>query len=130
MSEGWRPLGDPSVTPVVSQAVIVEGGARQLWISGQTARPAAGEPFPASGDEQATIAFDRIDALLRDAGASWADVAFLRFFATTRDAFEAVRAARWRYLGESRPAATGIIVHELAHPELLLEIEAVAILPA
>ncbi len=126
---GWHTLGDTPKDPVISQAVIVEG-SRQLWISGQTARPEAGAPMPTSPDEQAAIAFDRVGALLATANATWADVAFLRFFATTRDAFEAVRAARWRYLGDARPAATGVIVTELAHPELLVEIEALAILPA
>ena len=66
-----------------------------------------------------------IDAALKEAGASMADVVRVTYILPRREDFE----PRWpvlkKYLGEARPAAT-MIQAGLADPRILIEIEVTA----
>jgi enamine deaminase RidA (YjgF/YER057c/UK114 family) len=51
-------------------------------------------------------------------------------FITDMDNAPAVREVRARYFGDTTPASTLVQVVHLARPELMLEIEVIAVVPA
>jgi 2-iminobutanoate/2-iminopropanoate deaminase len=125
--------GVPAPVTTISQAVIVDGGAPQLWIAGQLGCDESGRVV-AVGDPalQAAAAFESIGRLLNAAGATWSDLAVLRGYATSLEALMAIRKVRERYLVEPRPISTMVVVKELGGtdlPDFEVEIEAMAVLP-
>jgi enamine deaminase RidA (YjgF/YER057c/UK114 family) len=84
-----------------------------------------------SGDPYAqTIqAIRNIETALRAAGSSLADVVRTRIYVTNMDNWEAVGRAHGEFFREVRPAATMVEVSRLIAPEMLVEIEADAVIP-
>ncbi|AOY73571.1 hypothetical protein ARZXY2_4071 [Arthrobacter sp. ZXY-2] len=70
----------------------------------------------------------RVESALKEAGASIADVVRTRIFVTNISDFEAVAAVHGEVFGEVRPANALVEVGALALPDLLVEIEADAII--
>lgn len=132
----WFPLeGSTAPWPIssISQAVVIRTGSnRQLWISGQLGWDADGKVV-AVGDphRQAVAVFENIGRILAAAGGTWGDVAVLHIYATSMNAWLAVREVREQYLEHPRPASTMVIVKELGGPDLPdfeLEVEVMAVL--
>ena len=100
----------------------------RVFVSGTVAWSEAGE-LVGAGDmyAQAKQAIANIEAALREAGASLSDVVRTRIFVTDIRRFEEVARAHSEAFGEVRPAATLVAVSALAVPELLVEIEADAV---
>ena len=74
--------------------------------------------------EQARDALRRIEAALRQAGASLTDVIRTRIYVTDIGQWEAVAAVHAEVFSGVRPAATMVEVSALIGPEMLVEIEA------
>lgn len=110
-----------------SQAVSLEGAARILVCSGQTATSADGSP-PTTSDmaEQVKIAQANLETVLADAGMSISDVVKMTIYTTDVDELLAAYGSVSEFMGENLPAATLIGVSRLAFPELKVEIEAIA----
>jgi enamine deaminase RidA (YjgF/YER057c/UK114 family) len=113
-----------------NQGEVVEGGQRVLFCAGQTSVDGDGNPQHA-GDmaAQVALAADNLEAVLRDAGMSLANVVRLNLYTTDVDAFIANAGS----LGE-RTSAAGVAppgtllgVARLAFPELMIELEATAV---
>ncbi len=81
-----------------------------------------------SGDvvEQAEQTLRNIDAALKEAGASAADVVRVRYYLPDAGDFEKCHPALRTYFSESRPAAT-MVVCGLADPRIRIEIEVTAL---
>lgn len=63
--------------------------------------------------------------------ATWADVVKLTFFVTDTSALTTVRAVRDEFVNTAAPPTSSLVqVAALAHPDLLVEIEAVAAVTA
>lgn len=105
----------------------VRAGDR-IFVSGTVAWSEAGE-LVGAGDmyAQAKQAIGNIEAALREAGASLSDVVRTRMFVTDITRLGEVARAHSETFGEVRPAATLVAVSALAAPELLVEIEADAV---
>jgi enamine deaminase RidA (YjgF/YER057c/UK114 family) len=107
----------------------VTGAERVLYCAGQTSVDENGEPLH-EGDMAAQIgqALDNLEAVLREAGFTLADVVRLNYYATDVDAFIEAGAVHGGRLAEAgcRPAGTLLGVARLAFPALLVEIEATA----
>lgn len=127
----WGPVDVPFKYsyPAISQAVVVESNVRQLWISGQVGWNENAEIVGDDPHEQAIAAFDNIGRILAAAGGTWEDVVVMRIYATSEEAWMAVREVRERYLAQPRPASTMVVVSRLVDPRLHLEIEVMAALP-
>ena len=112
------------------QANKVTAAETVLYCSGQTSSNADGQPVNA-GDiaAQLELALDNLEAVLRDAGMTLANVVRLNYYTTDVDAFLGTFGDLGKRLSDAgcRPAATLLGVTRLAFPELLLEIEAIAV---
>jgi len=76
---------------------------------------------------QAEQAMRNVETLLRDAGARLSNVVKATVYVTDRAFLADVNAAVLRALGTATPAFTSVIVKGLASPELLMEVDIVAI---
>jgi 2-iminobutanoate/2-iminopropanoate deaminase len=110
--------------------VEVTGPAKTVYISGQIAYDKDGQVVGA-GDmkAQAEQVFKNLQTALTAAGAKFSDVVKMNTYITDMDKAPAVREVRARYFGETTPASTLVQVVHLARPELMLEIEVIAVVP-
>lgn len=112
-----------------SHVTIVPAG-RQVHISGQVAFDATGQVV-GRGDvaAQAEQVYANLDAALKAAGCSWANVFKLVTYVVnlTPEMAPRIRAVRARYLGNlDAPASTMVGVTSLVHADLLIEVEVIA----
>ncbi len=117
--------------PTFSQVVVAEG-RRTVYISGQVAWDAEGG-IVGQGDfaAQARKAYENLAVALDAAGATIADVAKTNVYIVNYDPSVGrdLGAARRAVFGEGpAPASTLIGVQALALPDLLIEVEAIAVL--
>ncbi|MBI4279359.1 MAG: RidA family protein [Armatimonadetes bacterium] len=100
-----------------------------LFIAGQVAFDADGN-FVGKGDieAQAVQVFENLKAVLASAGATLDDVVKMTTYTARREYRHAIIEVRARYYKDYFPTNT-LVVTELATPDFLLEIEAVAVCP-
>lgn len=110
-----------------SQAVITEGG-RTIWLAGQVALDdAAGRPLAADFDGQVREVFARLGRTLAEAGASLADMVTMTVFITDARLGDRFTQLRREIFGDNFPASALITVAGLARPELLIEVQGIAV---
>lgn len=118
--------------PAYSQMVVVSGPARTIYVGGQNAVTADGT-IVGQGDltAQAEQIFANLQVALADAGADLGHIVKWTIYVVKgQPAFPAI-AVFQRVWGQrpNPPAITVLYVDALAHPEYLLEIEAIAVVP-
>ncbi|MCY4430583.1 MAG: Rid family hydrolase [Rhodospirillales bacterium] len=100
-----------------------------VHLRGQTGVTLDGEfPFPGDPAAQADQAMKNIAVLLEEAGASVNDICKVHTFILHRAHREAVYRAIGRHLKGVHPCGTGIIVDGFARPEILVEVDVVAVI--
>ena len=122
-----RPEG---VAPGNGYSHVATGPGQWVAIAGQVALDANGT-FVGVGDPaaQARQVFANLDACLKAAGATFADVVKLNFYVTDIAYLPAIRAARDEFVNTTNPpASTAVQVAALFSPDALLEVEAYAII--
>ena len=123
----------PALTKPTGYTHVVEvtGPARTIYISGQIAYDKDGKVVGA-GDmkAQAEQVFKNLEVALTAAGAKFSDVVKMNSYITDMSKAQAVRDVRARYFADTSPASTFVQVAGLVRPELLLEIEVVAVVAA
>lgn len=77
--------------------------------------------------QQALFIFDKIEKALNAADATLADVIRTRMYVVDKALAEPVARAHGEVFSDIRPAATLIVISALVEPELLVEIEATAV---
>ncbi|HUO13058.1 MAG TPA: RidA family protein [Caulobacteraceae bacterium] len=98
-----------------------------VWVSGQVGMDAAGHPG-ADMVAQARLAFEALKAVLSEAGATLGDVVDLNTFHTDlRGDMRAFVAVKDEFFPRNYPSWTAVGVTQLARPEFLVEIRAVAV---
>lgn len=123
-------LAPPGMAPGTGYSHAVAATGRVVAISGQVALDADGNVVGAGDPRaQAEQVFENLRLALAAAGATLADVIKLNFYATDLSMLPAVREVRDRHVDTSNPpASTAVQVVALFRPELLLEVEAWAVI--
>lgn len=99
-----------------------------LFVSGQSSVDDTGATVGAGDfDVQARRTFENLDRALRAGGSSLQDVAKVTVFLTDMGHLTELVRARRRYFTEPYPADSVVEVTALSRPELLIEIEAIAL---
>ena len=93
-------------------------------VAGTTGSDATGKAVSPDAYAQAKAALDKIEAALREAGATMGHVVRTRVFVTRIADFDAVTRAHGERFANIRPASTLVEVNALVTPELVVEIEA------
>ena len=114
-----------------AHGVVVPAGRRLVVTSGQLGL-AADDTVPGDAGAQAAICLANIGAILAAAGGGPSDVVRLNAYVTRREDFAPYMAARDAWLAGSQhlPASTLMIVGGFTRPQFLVEVEALAALPA
>ena len=106
---------------------VISSAPKLVFISGQLARDAQGA-IVGAGDMRAQIkqVGENLRAALEAAGCSLADLVKTTTFVTDIDEFFRHADLRHLYFGPALPASTTVEVRRLSHPDLMVEVEAVA----
>jgi 2-iminobutanoate/2-iminopropanoate deaminase len=111
--------------------VEVTGPGRTIYISGQIAYDKDGKLIgPGDMKAQAEQVFKNLETALTAAGAKFSDVVKMNSYITDMSKVQAVRDVRAKYFTDIAPSSTFVEVKGLVRPELLLEIEVVAVVAA
>jgi len=101
-----------------------------IFVSGQVAEDAKGNTVGKGNIvRQTEQVLTNIQNALADSGASLADVVKVTVFLRNMEHRDTVAEVRRRFFKDNLPASTLVEVNKLAHPDWLIEIEAVAVVP-
>jgi 2-iminobutanoate/2-iminopropanoate deaminase len=126
-----RRLDPPGLAPPTGYShVVTAAGGRTIYVSGQVALDAHGQlvgqdDFAA----QTRQVFANLDTALGAAGATFRDVVKATYYVRDASRVALIREIRAAYFVEALPASTLIEVPQLAHPDFLIEVEVVAVVP-
>ena len=111
-----------------SPAVKVTGGTT-IYMAGQTGyQDDRGEVYPGDFDSQVRVAFERMRKTLEAAGGQLEDIVTMTVFITDMSNGTRFTQLRRQFFPEDRyPASALIGIKELARPEMLVEIQAIAV---
>ena len=110
-----------------SQAVVTEGG-RTIWLAGQVAaEDGTGRSLAADFDGQVREVFGRLGRTLEEAGGRLADVVTMTVFITDARLGDRFTQLRREIFGDNYPASALITVAGLARPEMLVEVQGIAV---
>jgi enamine deaminase RidA (YjgF/YER057c/UK114 family) len=110
-----------------SHVVSIPPG-RLVWTSGQVPTDVE-RNIVAVGDweGQTRAVFENLERALQAAGAGWPDVVKLTLFVVDVTALETIRAVRDEFVDTASPPTSSLVqVAGLFHPDVLIEVEAVA----
>lgn len=127
-------LNPPGLCPTFGWSHVVTAmGGKTIIISGQTSIDAAGK-LVGKGDLKAQTeqVFENLRIALEAAGATFRHVVKSQIFVVgyRPESLPVIREVRGRYFDMARPPASTLVgVTGLAHPDWLIEIELIAVVP-
>lgn len=123
-----RPINPPGypVQPFYSQAVETRAAERMLFVAGQVGVGPEGI-IPADVAGQARNAVANLANVLAAGGMATTDIVKVTIYLTDAADIDAFGTAAAPGLPQPPPAATLVVVKALAAPEMLVEIEAIAV---
>ena len=108
-----------------AHATEVPPGARWLVLSGQLGIAADGS-IPPDVESQATVCFENIVAILREASMDVSNLVRLTTYLTDEADLAAYMKVRDRFVADPPPASTLLVVRSFSKKQFLVEIEAIA----
>jgi enamine deaminase RidA (YjgF/YER057c/UK114 family) len=115
---------------VFSHATAIEARGRLVFISGMTSRRADGS-IAGGGDieAQTSQAVENLKAAVEAAGGTMDDICRVDVYIRNMEQFDAIHKVRREYFREPLPASTMVEVVKMTHPDYLIEINAIAVVP-
>ena len=123
-------VNPPGVSKPQGYSHAVKKSGTPVFLAGQVALDADGR-LVGAGDvaAQVELVFQNVRTVVEACGGTMDDIVKITVYVTDAAYRPAVAAARARHFAEGRyPASTYLVVSALAIPELLVEIEAVAMI--
>ena len=112
----------------ISQGLLVKG-SKMLVVSGQVALNKEGKvEGKGSIKRQMEVIMERLGYILEEAGGNFSHVIKVTMFLTDINKLPEAIEVRSKYLKENKPAATAVEVSALVKPDLLIEVEIMAVL--
>ncbi|MFC7548835.1 RidA family protein [Plantactinospora sp. GCM10030261] len=134
---GGRVVAGKAVPRGAFPHVKVAGGF--VFVSGTSSRRPDNTIAGATADELGTVSLDireqtravieNVRDLLRAAGAELTDLVQVTTYLVNMNDFGGYNEVYAEYFDATGPTRTTVAVHQLPHPHLLIEIQAVAVLP-
>jgi len=120
--------GEAAQARAYSQAVITEGG-KVVWLAGQVAATdATGHSLAGDFDDQVREVFERLGQTIKEAGGALTDMVTMTVFITDARYGDRFTQLRKEIFGDNFPASALITVAGLARPELLVEVQGIAVI--
>ena len=130
MPQGVRFLNPQALSVPTGYSHVAEvSGGRTIYIAGQVAFDKSGSvvgkrDFAA----QATQVFENLKLALAAVGATFDNVVKVNTYVTDMSQIQTLREIRAKYYGKNAPASTLVEIGSLANPDLMIEIEAIAVM--
>ena len=121
----------PPMAGGYSHAVRVElGEATIIYVSGQMAFDVDGTIVGVNDmATQTRRVFENLREILSANNATFGDVVKMDTYVTDLEGLSAIREVRREYLADEPPASTLVEISGLVHPDALIEIDVVAVIP-
>ena len=115
---------------IFSHATTIEATGRLVFISGMTARRVDGS-IAGVGDIEAQTrqVCENIKAAVEGAGGTMDDICRVDVYIRNMEQFETIHKVRREYFREPLPASTMVEVVKMTHPDYLIEINAIGVIP-
>ncbi len=111
-----------------SPVVITEGAGRILWVAGHTGQvDDAGKSLAGDFDAQFHQTFRNIERTLAEAGAKLSDLVTMTVFLIDARHTTRMTELRGKLFGKDFPASAAITVAGFAQPEMMIEVQGVAV---
>jgi len=123
---GFEVVDVPGLPPPGQFTHVAKKG-KFVFISGQTANPEA-EAGNLDPSAQAERVFGYLKQAIEAAGGDMSDIVKITIYLTDLSQFPSILEWRPKYFARPYPAATCIVVDSMVRRELIMEIEAIAIL--
>ena len=124
-------LNPPTLSAPTGYTHVVQvHGGRTLYIAGQVALDKSGNVV-GKGDfaAQTTQVFENLKSALASGGATFDNLVKVTTFVTDLSQMQTLRSIRAKYYGKNAPASTLVQITKLANDDLMIEIEAIAVVP-
>src|ERR1043166_3704823 len=124
-------LNPPTLSAPTGYTHVVEVvRGKTVYIAGQVALDKSGHVV-SKGDfsAQTTQVFENLKMALAAAGATFDNLVKVTTFVTDMSHIGLLRTVRGKYYGKNAPASTLVQIGKLAHEDLMIEIEAIAVIP-
>ena len=122
-------LNPPALSAPTGYTHVVQvHGGRTIYIAGQVAFDKSGN-IVGKGDfaAQATQVFENLKSALAAGGATFDNLVKVTTFVTDLSQMQTLRSIRAKYYGKNAPASTLVQITKLANDDLMIEIEAIAV---
>jgi 2-iminobutanoate/2-iminopropanoate deaminase len=113
-----------------SQANAIEARGRLVFISGMTSKGADGSVVGVGDIEtQTTQMCENVKAAVEAAGGTMADICRVDVYCKDMADFDVIHRVRRKYFPDPPPASTMVQISGFTHPDYLIEMSAIAVIP-
>jgi 2-iminobutanoate/2-iminopropanoate deaminase len=116
------------IYPYLSQGIVSTPG-RMVFISGQTWDPGSGRPGRGDVKLQTRETLENIKRVVEKAGGTMADIVKVTVFVRNLEDMHKIVDIRLEYFKGKPPASTLVEVAKLWNEDVLIEIDAIAVIP-